>query len=305
MKGETVHMTDTRVTTAQENPLCTRLKSKFDTRGMNNTRVQTGSFTAVHHETVAEKKAKSLANPFEETAQFVGSDTRATKKASAETVRVAKVATDSASCARRRTEAYERTSPFASGAYTQAYARAAAIRARAMDGSEARASAERQAKRAAKAKGPRAFSANWFKGILLGNDEEVVVKKAPISISVIIGIILFAAVVMMIIFSFAQISEFKKEISMLEAEKEALVCEIDQLELSIDMKNDIRMIEQIATEEYGMVKSNRVESRYISVAAGERVELPENAEKEENYGIFSTMMSTVTSNWDRLMEYID
>ena len=140
----------------------------------------------------------------------------------------------------------------------------------------------------------------------MGDEEEVVVKKAPVSVSLIIGIILFCAVVMMIIFSFAQISEFKKEISSLEAQKETLTAEIDQLCLDIDLKNDIRYIEQVATEEIGMVKSNRVESKYISVAEGERIELPEAAEAtNEDYGIFSTMMSSVQSNWDKLMEYID
>ncbi|MBQ2730012.1 MAG: septum formation initiator family protein [Clostridia bacterium] len=298
-------MANTRVTTAQENPLCTRLKSKFDTRGMNSTRVHTGAFNTVRKETAFEKRAKTIVSPYEETAQFVRSDVRTNKKASAETVRFGKVATDKAACARRRTEAYERTSPFASGAYAAAYARAAEIRARAMDGTEARMSAEREAMRKKKAKGNRAFSLSWFKGILLGNDEEVVVKKAPISVSFIIGIVLFAVVVMMILFSLAQISEFKKEISTLEAQREELVCDIEELCLNIDMKNDIRMIEQTATEEYGMVKSNRVESRYISVAEGERVELPETAEAENDYGIFSTMMSSVSSNWDKLMEYID
>ena len=299
-------MDNVRVTTAQENPLCARLKSKFDTRGMNNTRVQTGAYTksAVRKETTAQRRVKAIADPFEQTAQFVRSEAKTRTVDAVKTSRFAK-AQDSAASARRRTEAYERTSPFSSGAYAAAYARAAEIRARAMDGTEARQSAEREAKRRQAAKGPRAFSIAWFKGILLGNEEEVVVKKAPISGTLIIGIIIFAVVVMMILFSLAQISEFKKEISTLENQREELVSEIEELNLNIDMKNDIRMIEQTATEEFGMVKSNRVESRYISVAEGERVELPESGETEEEYGIFSTMMSSVSSNWDKIMEYID
>lgn len=299
-------MADFRATTTFENPLCTRLKTKFDARGINNSRVQTGTFNAVRKETAFEKKAKAIATPFEETAEFVRTDVRAKKKATAETVRFAKVNAEGEAKAKRRVEAYEMTSPFSSGAYSKAYARAAAIRSRAADGTEARLSAERNARREAKKKGPTPFTPAWFKNIVLGNEEEVVVKKAPISAGLIIGIILFAAVVFMIIFSFAQISEFKKEISSLESQKEELCEEIDQLYLDIDMKNDIRTIEQVATEEIGMVKSNRVESKYISVAQGERIELPESAEEAEtDYGVFSTMMSTVQSNWDKLMEYID
>jgi len=298
-------MADTRVTTAAENPLCDRLKARFDGRGFQN--AKTGTFTAVRKETPAQKRAAAIANPFEETAQFVRGDARVNNKATAETQKFEKVTRGAdTAAAKRRIAAYEMSTPFASGAYAAAYARAADIRARAADGSEARKSAERSAARAKKAKKPILFSISWFKGILAGDDEEVVVKKAPVSASVVIGIILFCVVVMMIIFSFAQISEFKKEISALESQKAVLAGEIDQLAISIDQKNDIRVIEQVATEELGMVKSNKVESKYISVAEGDRIELPEQtASSAAQYGIFSTMMSSVQSNWNRLMEYID
>lgn len=302
-------MSNTRVTTTAENPLCDRLKAKFEGRGVAAapSQVKTGTFNAVRRETPAQKRIKSVANPFEETAEFVRNDARTNKKANAETLRFENIGKNiDSAAAKRRVEAYERTTPFASGAYSEAYARAAAIRARAADGTEARKSAQRIAQRNAKEKRPTPFSFAWFKGILMGDEEEVVVKKAPVSASLIIGIVLFCAVVMMIIFSFAQISEFKKEISSLESQKQELYAEIDQLALDIDVKNDIRQIEQIATEEIGMVKSNRVESKYISVAEGEYIVVPEEAgNTEEDYGIFSTMMSTVQSNWDRLMEYID
>lgn len=299
-------MANTRVTTAQENPLCARLKVKFDGRGAGNAAVQTGTFNKVRTETVAQKKIRAVADPFERTTEFVRGGT-AKKVNATETVRFERATKrNDPQGAARRTAAYEVETPFASGAYKAAYARAAQIRARAYDGSEARVSHQREMKRREKAKGPRIFSVAWFRGILLGNEDEVVVKKAPISASLVIGILLFCAVVMMIIFSFAQISEFKKEISSLEAQKEELTVEISQLALDIDLKNDIRSIEQIATEEIGMVKSNRVESKYISVAQGERIVLPETGDNDvAEYGIFSGMMSTVQSNWDRLMEYID
>ncbi|MBQ3526951.1 MAG: septum formation initiator family protein [Clostridia bacterium] len=305
---------ETRTTTAAENPLCQRLMARFDGRGVaanEDTRVQTASFTRVKKASPAVSRAKSIANPFEETAQFVRGDVRVKSKATAETVRFTKVkAGTKAEAAMRRTAAYEVQTPFASGAYAKAYERAAAIRARAYDGSEARESVRRESERKEAAKGPKVFSGEWFariKAVLLGKDEdEVVVKKAPVSASLIIGVILFAVVVMMIIFSFAQISEFKREISTLDREREELVAEIDQLSLEIDLKNDIRTIEQIATEEIGMVKSNRVESKYISVAQGERVELPAAAnDVAEESGVLANLLSAAGSNWEKIMEYID
>ena len=303
---------ETRITSAQENPLCQRLMAKFDGRGAaagNDARVQTASFTRVKKSSPAAAKVKSIADPFEETAQFVRGEVRTKNVATAETVRFTKVNTK-ADSAMRRTAAYEMQTPFASGAYAKAYERAAYIRARAYDGSEARESARRETQRRQAAKGRKVFSGEWFSRIftvLFGKDEdEVVVKKAPVSASLIIGVVLFAIVVMMIIFSFAQISEFKREISALDMEREALCEEINQLSLEIDLKNDIRVVEQIATEEIGMVKSNRVESKYISVAAGERVELPAAAsEKAEESGMLSTLLSAAGSNWEKIMEYID
>lgn len=299
-------MANTRVTTANENPLCARLKVKFDGRGAGKAAVQTGTFNKIKNETVAQKKVRTVVDPFERTAEFV-SGASVKKSANAETVRFEKATKrNNPEAAARRVEAYEVDTPFASGAYREAYARAAAIRARAFDGSEAKASYVREMKRKELAKGPAVFSLAWFKGLLLGNEDEVEVKKAPISIKLVIGIVIFCAVIMMMLFSFAQISEFKKEISALEAQKEELTVEISQLALDIDLKNDIRTIEQIATEEIGMVKSNRVESKYINVAQGERIVLPAAEETGiAEYGIFSGMMSTVQSNWDRLMEYID
>ena len=302
-------MENVKVTSQAENPLCDRLRQKFDGRGVSvaDSRVKTGTFNAVKKETPARRRANTVANPFEETAQFVRSEAHTKSAEAAKTVRFDKVnAGVDVAAAKRRADAYETATPFASGAYTQSYARAAAIRARAADGSEARKSAQRMAERSAKAKRPVPFSISWFKTILMGDEEEVVVKKAPVSASLVIGIIIFAVVVMMIIFSFAQISEFKKEISVLDNQKAELVEQIDQLALEIDLKNDIRVIEQIATEEYGMVKSNRVESKYISVAEGERIVLPESdGEEVAEGGVFTTLMSAASSNWDKLMEYID
>ncbi|MBE6714707.1 MAG: hypothetical protein E7575_05430 [Ruminococcaceae bacterium] len=300
-----------RITTAQENPLCERLKVKFDGRGISKAAMdaKTGTFRRVRPQSKTVETVKAYANPFEETSEFVRADVKTKTASKAQTVQFARVNTDSKEeSAKRRIAAYEKTTPFASGAYTQAYARAAQIRARAYDGSEAKASAERMAKRVEKVKRPAPFTPSWFKGILLGfedDEPEVRVKKAPISLSLIMGIAIFAVVVLMIIFSFAQISEFKKEISVLEGERELLCEEIEELSLEIDLKGDIRVIEKIATEEYGMVKSNRVESKYVSVAEGERIEVPAVSEKEKDLGVLGTMLSVMGDNWDKIMEYID
>lgn len=277
-------------TSVAENPLCSRLQTKFSGRGVAaatdparvaNTRPQAKD-TAV----------RRTVNPFEETAKF----TPAAKTAApADKVR---------SAAEGRIAAFEKTTPFESGAYAKAYARAAGIRARAYTDTAARTSTFTKAQ-PKKKRSFRQVMASIFNAD--ATRDEVKVANPKISKGLIIGIVLFAVVVMMIIYSFSAISEFKQEISSLENKKAELTEEISELSLRMDMKEDIRTIEKIATEELGMVKSNRVESKYINLTEGDRIEVVNNSDGADtnDYGIFSTMLSTVGSNWDTVLDYIN
>lgn len=304
-----------KTNTAISNPLCERLQVKFSDRGAAAANTARGGAASISR-TAAKNtsKVRRAADPFEKTAEYTFASAPV-KNRGADTIKFKRpVAADETmkikAQAQRRCAASEVTTPFASGAYAAAYRRAADIRARAYDGSEAAASAKRQAARRAAARTPKLFSREWFKSF--ANDvknpvaDEVKVETPSVSKGIIIAILLCAMVVMMIIFSFAQISEFKREISGLEAKKSELCDQIQQLELDIDLKNDVRVIEQTATEDIGMVKSNQVQSKYITVGDGERIVVIDNkpASDAGDYGVFSTLMSAVSSNWDGLLDYI-
>ena len=324
---------DVRTTSAQDNPLCARLQTKFSGRGIaagDLTRTATVDRSLFNSK--GAQKVQRAADPFEDTARFVSADARhmAAKTArfeavrtaqsssaranaahTAESARTAQSAQASAQAARRRAAAGEVTTPFASGAYADAYARAADIRRMAYDGSMAKAAQAREAQlRSAETRAPFPFTPAWFKHIFSnlksGAHDEVKVDNPPVSKGIIIAIVLFAVVVMMIIFSFSQISAFKREISDLEAQRSELCQEIEKLSLDVDLKNNVREIERAATEDIGMVKSNQVQSKYISLSDGERIEVISNTSDsgEKDYGVFSTVMSVFDRNWDNLMDYI-
>ncbi len=294
----------TRITTAAENPLCGRLKDKYSARiaaACDPRRAEVR-----RPETKAQAAVRKIASPFEDTMQFVPAKAR-TQTAPRENVHRASPAQDRRqNAAQRRVAAFEKTTPFATGAYSGAYRRAADIRARAYDGSEAAASKKREAERRRAAAAPRLFSKKWVDNLFEGRTDEVRVKSSPISKGAIVAILLVAAIVLMVIFSLSEINSFKQDISALEGQRAQLRSEIEQLNLDIDRKNDVRTIEQVATEDIGMVKSNQVESRYISLYEGDRVEVvgTENTDGE-NYGVFSTLLSTFGNNWDTLRDYID
>ncbi len=118
--------------------------------------------------------------------------------------------------------------------------------------------------------------------------------------------VVIALIVILMLFSIAQINEFKSEISQLESQRTTLLTKIDDLNVAIDAKNDIRVIEEEATSRIGMVKSNQVATKYVSISDGERVEVVDASEENESeYGVFGTLMSVMGSNWDHLMEYIN
>ncbi len=131
---------------------------------------------------------------------------------------------------------------------------------------------------------------------------------APFPYAAVTMLSVFTVMFMVLLFSFAQNYELTSEISALEDQARELVKLERDLSVQLEERDDIRVIENIAVNELGMVKNDLVENRYVSISGGDRVELAENTEESEaapEGGIFSTMLSALGENWNRLMEYID
>ncbi len=139
--------------------------------------------------------------------------------------------------------------------------------------------------------------------------DEIKVARAPFPIAAISLLTVFTMMFLVIIFSFAQNYVLTGEIAALEARAEALAQQERDLSVRLEERDDIRVIEDIAVNRIGMVKGTTVESRYISVSGGERVELlsaaPEESAEQASGGIFSTMLSAISENLQRLREYVD
>lgn len=107
---------------------------------------------------------------------------------------------------------------------------------------------------------------------------------------------MLAAVTMMImgiLVSISQIYQTTGTIADLERELVSLQTEVDALELAIEEKNDIRVIEQIATDQLGMVKEDSVQRKYISLSDGERIDLIGEEDEEIEEGALGTMLSSI------------
>jgi len=132
--------------------------------------------------------------------------------------------------------------------------------------------------------------------------EEIRVERKRMPRSFLVILAFSTIMIMLIIMSVAQIYQTTREVSTLEDTVEELKETIDELELKLDEKNDIRLIEQMATMEMGMVKEDSLQRKYISLSDGERVDLIETAAEAEENGA-GTMLSSIFSVFSDLFEY--
>lgn len=101
--------------------------------------------------------------------------------------------------------------------------------------------------------------------------------------------IVFAVLVLVIIYSFAQVSEVKNEMTALESQQTALIEQQGELSLKLEKRDDIRVIQDIAMNQLGMVSADRVESRYITLSSGEKISVEENQESVGNGTLLSAL----------------
>lgn len=119
------------------------------------------------------------------------------------------------------------------------------------------------------------------------------VKKSPFPLGFLTLIGICAFMVMTMLFSFSQINECNAQINELKATHTELKAESDKLEVLIAEREDIRDIEKIAVEEIGMVSSDVVQSKFVSVSAADKVEVLRGEEAETEEGGFSALLSVI------------
>ena len=135
---------------------------------------------------------------------------------------------------------------------------------------------------------------------------EIRVERKKIPAGFLLVLTFCTLMIMLIIMSVAQIYQTTREISVLEKNVVVLKETIDELELKLDEKNDIRLIEQMATASLGMVKEDSLQRKYISLSEGEHIDLietPASAGDLSTEGGLGTMLSSILSAFGDLLEY--
>jgi len=104
------------------------------------------------------------------------------------------------------------------------------------------------------------------------------------------------------IYNIVRINEYTIAISELKSRYNQLVTEQSELMLKLEKKNDLVEIERIATEQYGMVKRDKVAKQYVNVGEGDVIEVETEAEAETSSDGLSSLMSAISANFGDLLD---
>ena len=98
------------------------------------------------------------------------------------------------------------------------------------------------------------------------------------------AIVAVAVSLMLIVASSVMIHHGEKRVSQLTVELSQIAGEVSDLQSELDVKNDLLLIRDIATEEFGMVEEKYVKMQYLSMGSSDSIEVFEE-EKQETVGI--------------------
>lgn len=100
-------------------------------------------------------------------------------------------------------------------------------------------------------------------------------KKYSFPVSIVLTALLFTGLIMMIITSSVEISAVTASNVALQNQYAATVKDANELRLLLETRDDLRVVEEMARNELGMVKKDEVAHYYISVRQQDKIELVE------------------------------
>ncbi|MBR6917279.1 MAG: hypothetical protein IKN38_03760 [Clostridia bacterium] len=302
----------TRNYSTNENSLCEVLKQNFENRGVNNPNV-INKVSLYKEKQLMQRRAEARRELAEKNA-------KASDKVTPGLIS-AKHRMPGREYRRPRIDSfrYENDGFIAEGGLAETYERASSIRERASKFDPAAYERRRHIVKEAKDRKAEPKKKKSFGEVLsqklyekrLERAEasresfEKVVKKKSIPKGLVASILVCTLLLMVVLYTYSTYTETVARGKALQNEKIELQLERDRVQSLYELRDDVREIEDYAVNTIGMVKSDLVETRYVSIAGGERIEVIRAEEPEEGEGFFSTFLSAIGTNWERLMDYID
>ena len=128
-------------------------------------------------------------------------------------------------------------------------------------------------------------------------------KSVPFPTAVVFVSVICTVLFMFMMLTMAQINEFTQDISALQSELSELRKQEEELRLDVELKNDLRVIENAAINDLGMVKADEVKKQYVFVGNEDKIEVIEPETEEDSF--MNAVMSAIGENFKELLEYIN
>ena len=103
------------------------------------------------------------------------------------------------------------------------------------------------------------------------------VNKYPFVIAM-LAIVAVTCMFMMLVLNAVSISDMKTKTTQMSSQLEALIERRDELSLELEKRDDLRYIEEIAKNQYGMIKKDYVTKYYVSLGNHDKIELIANSD---------------------------
>ena len=133
----------------------------------------------------------------------------------------------------------------------------------------------------------RTSSPAWFDFSPIDTTQST--RRFPVSAFA--AILAVAVSLMLIVASSVMIQHGEKRVSKLTVELSKLTSEVSDLQSELDVKNDLLVIRDVATNEFGMVEEKYVKMQYLSMGSSDSIEVFEE-KKQESVGI-SAILSAI------------
>ena len=128
-------------------------------------------------------------------------------------------------------------------------------------------------------------------------------EKKPFPVSFIFTAVLFTLLIMFMILNYVMLNDYSIDVANLNDQLNELVQNEKELSLELTKKEDISSIEDIAKNEFGMVKSEKVTRKYISLEGADKTEILSDKSNDKNYPIF-TAMSAIGNALSDILAYM-
>ena len=141
-------------------------------------------------------------------------------------------------------------------------------------------------------------------GYFFGTQTHIITaeKKYSFPLSIIFISLSITIIIMLIITASVRINEITTENASLKATYNSLVSEEGELRLKLETRDDLRVVEDVAKNELGMVKRDQVPRYYLTVRSEDKIEIIEEKTKEEG-GVFDKIASLGKSVAERILKF--